>query len=340
MIAPALAVSLAMAKVDSYVSQEPGKDARAIADLDRRAGDVYKRLAPLGWRACAPLGDAARDLKRPAKTRLFATVFLSKLGDPACYAPLSDVMLEPEQDPEARLSAAQGLAALDVPPEAARKTLCAAAMQPELPRPVLDESLIALTRLGCVETAPLENAARLFGPRPDGRDLVTVRRALDALARSRGEASLRRLFVLEEYFPPRSAARAAALAALETRRTDLAAALPPEALPVVRDALRSETAEPATMLVLLRLADAFGPAADALLLPLASHPDAEVLAAAAEALARRKAVAALPALEAVLSGALNDPRFAPKEGRPDPAQLLARIETATESLRRARAAQK
>jgi hypothetical protein len=336
MIAPALAVRLAMARVDALVAQEPGRDARAVAELDRRAEGVYKDLAPLGWRSAAPLGDAARDLKRPPKSRLFAATFLAKLGDPACFPPLSDVLLDPAQDAEVRLSAAQGLTAVGAPPQSERKTLCAAAAQPDLPRPVLDEALIALTRLGCDDPAALESAARLFGARPGGRELVTVRRALDALARSSGEASLRRLLVLATYFPSDTDARAAALSALASRAPDLVSALAPEALPVARDALRSETAEPATMIVLVRLADAFGPEADDMLLPLASHLDAEVLAAAAEALARRKELAALPALDAVIAGALDDPRFGPKPGRPDPAQLLERIEAAAESLRRAR----
>jgi hypothetical protein len=151
---------------------------------------------------------------------------------------------------------------------------------------------------------------------------------------------VRRLLVLAGYFPSRSAARAAAISALAARRSELVIALAPEARPVVRDLLRSETDEPATMLVLVPLADAFGPAADEWLVPLASHPDAEVLAVAAEILARRKAVAALPALEAVLAGAINDPRFGPNPGRPDPAALLARIDAAAASLRRARALQK
>lgn len=340
MIAPALAVSLAMARVDALVARETGRDARAAAELDRRAEEVFKDVAPLGWRAAAPLGDAARDPKRPPKSRLFAVIFLGKLRDPAAFEPLSGVLLDPDQDADARLSAAQGLTALDVPPEAARRTLCSALAQPELPRPLLDETLIALARLGCGEPAALERAARLFGPRPDGRDLVDARRALAALAKSRGEGSLRRLLALAGYFPPRGAARAAAIEALASRSADLATALAPEALPVVRDALRSETSEPATMLILVRLADAFGPEADGLLLPLASHPDAEVLALAAEALARRKAVAALPALEAALANALDDPRFAPKPGRPDPAALLARVEAATASLRRSRSVQK
>jgi hypothetical protein len=340
MIAPALAVSLAMAKVDALVAREAGQDAGVVAGLDREAQAQYKSLAPYGWKAAEPLGAAADDRTRAPKSRFFAVFFLGKLHDAAAFEPLSKVLLDADQDPDSRLSAAQGVAALDVPAEALRKTLCAAVPQPELPRPVLDETLIALTRLGCPEPAPLERAARLFGPRPSGADLVAVRRALDGLAKSRGEAPVRRLFVMADYFPSRTPARAAALAALATRRKDLVTALAPEAFPVVREALRTETSEPATMLVLVTLADAFGPEADAVLLPLASHPDAEVLALTAEALARRKAVAALPALEAVLAHPLDDPRFGPKPGRPDPAALLARIEAATASLRRARSAQK
>ena len=340
MIAPALAVSLAMAKVDALVAREAGQDARVIAGLDREALAQYKSLAPYGWKAAAPLGDAADDRKRAPKSRFFAVFFLGKLHDAATFEPLSKVLLDVDQDPDARVSAAQGVAELDVAPEARRKTLCAAVAEPELPRSALDEALIALTRLGCPEPAPLERAARLFGPRPSGADFIDVRRALEALAKSRGEAPVRRLFVLADYYPSRTPARAAAVGALATRQKDLVTALAPEAFPVVRELLRSETAEPATMLILVKLADAFGPEADAALLPLSSHPDAEVLTAAAEALARRKAVAALPALEDVVAHPLDDPRFGPKPGRPDPAALLARIEAATATLRRVRSAQK
>ncbi|HEX4047875.1 MAG TPA: hypothetical protein VH309_08580 [Elusimicrobiota bacterium] len=339
MIAPALAVHLALARVDALVAREQGLSADAVAALDRRAEAQFKTIAPLGWRAAAPLGAAANDPKRRPKLRLFATTFLGEIADPAVFEPLSRVLLDGDQDPDVRLAAAQGLLSLDVPPASARRTDCAAAAQEDLPRPVLDETLIALTRLGCDDPAPLERAARLFGPRPDECDLATVRRALEALSRSRGDAPLLRLLALAAYFPSRSAARAAAFSALDARRGDLVTALAPRAFPVVRDALRAETSVPATMLVLVRLADAFGPEADEALLPLASHPDAEVLANAAEALARRKAAAALPDLEAVLAGAMTDPRFAPLPGRPDPSLLLARIQAATESLRRARAAQ-
>jgi hypothetical protein len=339
MSAAALAVALALARVDKLVAQEPGKDARAVAALDRRAAAAYKDIAPLGGAAAAPLADAALDLKRAPKTRFFAVTFLARLGAPACYPPLASVFLDPGQDDESRLAAAQGLSAVDAPRAAVSRTFCAALAQPDLPRPLLDTTLIALTRGGCADPAPLDRAARAYGPRPGGADLVDVRRAMEALARSRGPAPLRRLLALALYFPSRGEARAAAVVILETRKAELVK-LAPESLPAVRELIRSETAETPSMLILIRLADAFGPESNGLLVPLASHPDAEVLADAAEALARRKAVAALPALEKTLAGAIDDPRFAPKPGRPDPAKLLARIDAAAQVLRAARDSKK
>lgn len=337
---PAAAVNRVMHRVDELVGRERGRDAREIDALDRQAEALFAELKPLGWRAAAPLGEAAGAPARSAKARLFAVTFLSKLRDPAAFDPLSGVLLDADQDADVRLSAAQALVALDAPPASSRRAFCAALAQPELPRLVEDEVLIALTRLGCDDPAPLLKTARAFGARPSDADLSTVRRALTALGVSRGEAAARGLLSLVSWFPPRRPARAAAIAALARKREDLATWLQSEAFPVVRDALRSETNSPAAMTDLLSVADAFGPRADALLLPLASHPDPEVLAAAAEALARRGDVAALPELEAAAAGALSDPRFAPKPGRPDPAELLSRLEAAVESLRRTRAARK
>ncbi len=332
---PEAVVARAVARVDALVAQETSKDARDIEALDRRAGAQFETLSPLGWRAAAPLGAAARDQKRPPKTRLFAVIFLGKLHDPAAFAPLSDVLLDAEQDVDLRAAAAQALAALDVPAAAARGTYCAVAAQSELPRAVLDEALISLARLGCDDGASLERIARAFGPRPSGRDLDAVLRAASALGRSRGAASLRSILALIGYFPAGGEPRAAAIAALARRRDDLIGAPAAEALACAREASRSESGSPASMLRVVELLDALDPTDDALL-PMTANADAEVLAAAAEALARRKAVKALPALEAAVAGALNDPRFAPKPGRPDPSLLLSRLETATQALRLAR----
>jgi hypothetical protein len=337
---PASVVAAVMKRADAIVAEETGKDADAVATLDKRAMALFKDLAPLRWRAAAPLGDAARDLKRPAKARLFAVMYLSRLRDPASLRPLSDVLINPDQDAEARVAAAQGLAALDVAPAAPRKAFCATLAQPDLPAPIVDEILIAVARLGCDDPAPLEKIARAGSLRPEGPAWTAARRALTAMTRSPDPASAARLLALVSYFPPGGDARRAAIAALEARKRDLVSGLVPESLPIVREALRSETGDSETMLVLVRLADAFGPETNDMLLPLASHPDAEVLTVAAEALARRKDVRAIAPLEAVIAGALTDPRFAPKPGRPEPSQLLERIEAAHLDLLHARSEQR
>ncbi len=334
---PDAAVAKVLARVDALVAEEKGKDARDIATLDRRASAQFSALAPLGWRAAAGLGTAALDPARAAKTRLFAVVFLGKLADPAAFTPLSAVLLDADQDADLRTAAAQALDGLDAPPAAARKTFCAVAAQPEPPRAVLEETLVALTRLGCDDGSALERLARAGGPRPSDRDRPDALRAVAALGASRGEDSLRAILDLVGYFPAGGELRGAAIAALSQRRADLTGPLAARALTAAREALRTENAAPSSQLWLVELVDALDPDDDALL-TLTGSADAEVLAAAAQALARRKAVKALPALEAAASGALNDPRFSPKAGRPDPAVLLERLEDAVQSLRRARAA--
>jgi hypothetical protein len=330
----ARAVSRTLDRVAALLARENGADARTIAALDRRADGLYTEIAPRGWRAAAPLGEAALDAGRPEKVRLFAVVFLSRLGDPAAFAPLSRVALDPYQPLDLRSAAVQGLAALEVPREAARRVLCRLTADADAPRSLLDEALIPAERLGCADPAPLERLARRFGPRPKGADRETVLRAVRVLARSRGEAAVRALLGLVSYFPPLGPARAAAISALGRRAADLAADPGLDPLPVLGEALRTQTADPATMVVLVRLTAGEGPASEGLLLPLIDHPDAEVLAETAEALARLRCVKALPGLEAAAAGAMSDPRFGPEPGRPDPAVLLVRVQDAATALRR------
>lgn len=334
----AAAVKRVMDRVEKAVAAQLGKDAREIARSDKNLETLGRELAPFSWKAVEPLASRARDLKKPPKVRLFATVFLGIIGDPAAYEPLTAVLLDVDQDPDARSAAAQGLGALNLPPEPARKSLCAALAQADAPHDLLDDILIPVSRLGCVDPAPLERIARAYGPRPSPRDLETVRRAAAALGRSRGEESARALLRLLAYFPARGGARAAVVAALPGKRLELAGLLAKEAWPALRDALRSETAETASMLVLIPLAAEFPEFGGETLLALTAHPDAEVLAEAAQALAKLKFAPARLPLEAVVAGALSDPRFSPKEGRPDPAQTLSRIESAVSALRRVPAA--
>lgn len=334
--APEAVVARTMARAEKLVAAQKGKDAWERRDLDLAVQDLYADIKPLGWKASPALGAAAADLKRPAKVRLFAVSFLALIRDPAAFAPLEDILLDPEQDPGVRALAAQSLPGQGAPDAAVSAALCAALAQKDLPRETLDDVMLALSRYGCPEPAPLSRAARSFGPRPAGKDLSVAAAALAALGRSRGNASGKELLALASYFPARGDARAAAISALHARRAELATWLAPETLPVVAEALRSESDRWDTMLPLIRLAAALGPDAGPALSRLTNHPDAEVLAEAAEALAAFKRVEALPELSAVVAGAMRDPRFSPKEGRPDPAVLLARLEKAVDALRRAR----
>lgn len=334
--APEEAVAKVMKRVERLVASQKGKDAREIGGLDREAEALSKELKPLGWKSAPALAAAAQDLKRPEKVRLFAASFLSLIRDPAAFPALEDILLNQDQAPVVRAVAAQSVGGQGASDAAVGRALCAALAQETLPREVLSDALLSLSRLGCAEPAALVRVARAYGPRPGVKDLPLVAAALGTLGRSRGAVSGKALLGLVAYFPPEGDARAAAIRALDARRAELANWLVPEALPVVSEALRSETGRWDTMIPLIRTASAFGPEAGPVLARLDKHPDAEVLAEAAEALAAFKRVEALPALEAVVAGAMNDPRYSPKEGRPDPAVSLARLEKAVAALRRAR----
>lgn len=332
------AIKRVMDRVEKAAAAQQGKDAREIARSDMGLEALGRELTPHSWKAAAPLAVFARDIEKPPKVRLFAAAFLGLLGDPASYEPLTALLLDRGQDPDVRSAAAQGLGALDIPPEPKRRSLCAALALPDSPRGLVDDVLVPVSRLGCADDAPLERAARAYGPRPSGRDLETVRRAAAALGRSRGEDPARALLRLLSYFPARGGARAAVIAALPDKKLELAGLVAKEAWPVLRDALRSETGETTSMLALIPLAAEFPAFGGPALLPLTAHPDAEVLAEAAQALAKLEFAEALPPLEAAVAGALGDPRFSPKQGRPDPARTLARVEAAVSDLRRVPAA--
>lgn len=331
-------VSSVMARAEIFILRQKGKDAREIAALDRRAELLHSELKPLGWKAVPALAACAKDLKRVMKVRLLATSFLALTADPSALAPLEDILLDEDEDPIIRSLAAQSLPGLGASNTSVANGLCAVLGQKDLPEDVARAALLPLARLGCPEPSALVRLARSAGPRPRGRALATiVTPALRALGRSRGLDSGQAILDLVSYFPALGEARAEAIAAFDARRVELATWQAPKAAPVALEALRSESEKPATMLVLIRVVRAFGPehAAPALA-RFASHPDAEVLAETAEALAEYKRVEILPQLEAIVAGAMNDPRFSPKDARPDPAALLARLEKAVATLRLAR----
>ena len=335
---PEARVSSVMARAEKFISWQKGKDAREIANLDRRAEFLYRELKPLRWKAVPALTAAAKDRKHTLKARLLATSFLALTADPAALAPLEAILLDPEEEPVIRSLAAQSLPGLGASDRAVASALCGALEQKDLPEDVARAALLPLPRLGCPDPASLLRLARSAGPRPAEKSLhAIVRPAIRALGRSRGLESGKAVLSLVSYFPSLGPARAEAIAALDARRAELTTWQAPASLPVVVEALRSESDRPSAMLALVRVLRAFGPeAAGPEFLRLASHPDAEVLAEAAEALAEYKRVEVLPQLEKIVAGAMSDPRFSPKDGRPDPAALLARLEKAVAALRRAR----
>lgn len=327
-------VARVMARVEQLVAAETGKDAREINNLDREAGRLSTELKPLGWKAVPALAAAAQDLKRPAKVRLLIVTLLALTEDPSALPPLEAVLLNPEQPPFVRALAAQSLPGLGAPAPAVRTALCAALARKNLPREVLSDVLIPLTRLGCEDPGPLARVARSFGPRPDKKDTPLVNAAITALGRSRSSASDRLLLTLVSDFPEQGTPRTAVMTALESRRAEIAAWLNPEGLSIVVEVLRDlEKERWQTLIPLIHLASALGPDAAPALERLTKHPDAEVLAETAEALAGLKYVEALPALDGIVARAPRDPRFVAEKNRPDPAASLARIQKAVEALR-------
>ncbi|MDX6769514.1 MAG: hypothetical protein SF051_08285 [Elusimicrobiota bacterium] len=331
------AVDAAFARIAVLLASEKGRHARAVDELDRKAyaeGDALRRH---GWRAVEPLGRVAADLRRPMKERLLAAAFLARTGDPLAAGPLEAVLLDPRQDPLVRASAAESLAALPLSPSHARRAFTRALALPDLPSEALAPALAkaALTGLDDAEVGRL--VLRRLGARPEGSARDAARLAAAALGRTPGAGAVDALLDLLRRHPADSPARGDLIAALAAKRADLLAFRRPQARAAIEDALRAETGEPARMAALIGIAAGFGPELAPALARLSHHPDGEVLVLAAEGLVRLEdrdaARRALPDLEAAVAGALTDPRFSPKDGRPDPAVLLARLEKAVAALK-------
>jgi hypothetical protein len=335
--APAVDVEKAFARISALLAAQRGQHAGDIDALDKLALAEEAGFKRHGWRAVEPLAAVASDLKRPMKERLFAASFLARTGDPLAAAALEEILLDSKQDPLVRGSAAESLAALPITRATARRILTAALADPALPREVLEPVLAkaALTGLSDAETGRL--VLRRLGARPEGRAREAARLAAAALGRTYGAGAVDALLDLLRWYPADSALRGDVVAALAAKRRDLLTFRRAQARPALEEALRSETAHPARMVLLSRLGADYGPELAPALARLARHPDAEVLVEAAEGLARVKdreaARRALPEFEAVVAGALSDPRFSPKDGRPDPAALLGRLERAVAALK-------
>jgi HEAT repeat protein len=105
------------------------------------------------------------------------------------------------------------------------------------------------------------------------------------------------------------------------------------ALRYSQEALQSESDAPDNAIAAAHLLDSFqDPAAIPVLLRFLRNRDPEVVAVCAESLAGLKAKEAREPLTQLLAKVPQDPRFAPMRGRPDPRDLVARIEKALDAI--------
>jgi HEAT repeat protein len=123
------------------------------------------------------------------------------------------------------------------------------------------------------------------------------------------------------------------LRALWEKRRDLPA-LRSAAAGALTRTIRSESRRPQTIAAALPVLASLGNPEDVpLLRRLLRHPDAEVVTAAAEALAGLQVFPVREDISLILARVHEDRRFTPLPGRPDPRVLIERLQEAQRRLR-------
>jgi HEAT repeat protein len=320
-------------KMEQLLAREAGLDARAIAQLDQEIESLSPAVLKWKWRAVAPLERALFEPGRPVKARLYALSFLGLTHDPLALPPLRRLLLDPAAPAALRSAAAADLPSLDVSRQRVREALCAALSQEDLPEEAARQALSETARLGCDETAVLEGWARRNGLRPEGPQARAAELAVAGLGRSRPIEAARALVRLLAFYPAGSRLKPPVLRALWEKRQDLPA-LKAEASGALGGVIRAESRHPETVAaavpVLASLAD---PKDVPLLRRLLENSDAEVVTAAAEALAQLQVFPARDDIARILARVHEDRRFTPLPGRPDPRVLIARLQAALRRLR-------
>lgn len=327
------AVDAAVKQGRALLDKQFNKPADEIRALDRKIMDLAPSVTRWGWRAVDPLSRALADRSQPVKLRLFLVSFLSLTRDPLAAAPLARLLRDPAEPPLIRTEAAQSLGGLPLPATARRRALCPVLAQADLPSAVLRQTLMEVQALGCDDASGLDAALRRLGHKPRGLEADDTRRALLALGASLPLESRRRLLELASFYPPDSAEEAVLFEALGRRPEDLAA-VRPQAEPVVWRALRDADLSPRAREAALPLLAALAPeGAVEHLLKALEHPDAGVVAAAAEGLAALSYEPARERLRAIVDGVASDRRFGPRADGREPGALLTRIQKAEQVLK-------
>jgi hypothetical protein len=318
-------------RVEALELQQQNKDAGEIRALDKKIEALTPQVLRLGFLAVAPLAAIAQDPKRSDKTRIWALNFLALTHDPASLAPLKAVLDDAKAPELCREAAASAINSVDISAVSRRQALCDSAAK-DLPPEALREALYALKIIGCDDPAVLERRAKEFGGKPDAKEAVLVDYAIDALGRSHPVESARALWRVFAFFPKGSPQRLETLKQLLLQSENLHV-LGAVALDKAKDALNSESDAPANAVAAANLLDSFNePATANLFLRFLKNKDAEVATRSAEALAHLREKKARNPIADMVAHANDDPRFAPAANRPDPRELLARLQKALDAI--------
>jgi len=291
-----------IARLSSMVAEEPGADAGAVREQDRRIEALSAQARSLGYRAAPALAAAAADARRPFKLRLWLIASLQSLDDPAAFDPLSTMALDPATPDLLREAALRGAANAPVSIRARRQTLCGA-LALELGPASLSETLFELRPLGCEldGLAALEKRALPGGARADW--------AIEALSRSLPPAALDCLDRVFARWPPGSPERLSVARALRRRPAELAANRTRWSWRA-QEMLSQEARSPENAAGLLALIGAVGdPGAAATVDRYLADDDGRVALAAADALAALHATRYAADVRKMYDGFLQDPRF-------------------------------
>lgn len=321
-------VARVFGEIERLEREQVNKTADVIRVGDRRAHALAPSVLRWGHKVIPPLEAIARDAGKPAKTRQLAVSVIGLTRDPGAFPPLRAMLLDSALPDGLRSEAAVGLGGTTVSKAARREAFCSALREDALPPQALREALIAVSTLGCDDAALLERRARLLSLSPNGADAERARLILAALGRTPAPEAGDALWRLFGDYAAGSPQREAALTALLADPARLAA-LGSRNEPRALRAVSEESGRAENAVLAARLAARVGTprCADALR-RLLRHGDAEVVAEAAEGLARLKWAKAKKDLAGVVERAHDDARFAPKPGRPDPAIQLARVRAA------------
>jgi len=325
-----------------YRRQEKASHPLEVRGLEDELRGFKDDFLKLGLRAVPLLGWYAGRPERPLKLRIYAAVFLGAIGDPAAYHPLRVIASDPEEEPGLRSAALQSAGSLRRVVPVDRRSLLDGLLRGGSPEPVLREALSQLAEVGTDDVPGAFRAAKRFGPRPRGVELFSAEHAVGALGRSLRPGADAALFRLLRYFKAGSPVRVRVLRELSRRRRaafgeggySSGHPLERRELDSLGKVLTREEG-PAAVLAARLLGAARDKRADRhLRRSLRASQDPAVLAEAAVALASFGAPESIDAVRALSRGLLSDPRFAAREGRPDPRAFAVRIERAAASLER------